>query len=130
MKGFDNDASAFLTTYHNDPYSSSLDSTATTSSDSVWSAIASQSSNETSPSSSDSDHCDSYTLSRQAARSGSSWNKPAAQPAPATAVPTELRQNPRRSGGSATRCPPTLVRQCDRKVNFVDNLVGKMRLPG
>lgn len=42
-------------------------------------------------------------------------------------VPSELRQNPRRSaGGSRARgCPPTLVRQSDRKVNFVDNLVGR-----
>ena len=51
------------------------------------------------------------------------------------AVPLELRQNPRRTGHAATtngtsssacaRPPPSLVRQCERKVHFVDNLVGK-----
>ncbi|EGE79731.1 G1/S-specific cyclin Pcl5 [Blastomyces dermatitidis ATCC 18188] len=46
------------------------------------------------------------------------------------AVAPELRQNPRRtysntssSSSACSRPPPTLVRQCDRKVNFVDNLV-------
>ena len=56
-----------------------------------------------------------------------------------TAVVPDFRQNPRRTkpvaqqdqkhGTSATDCPrppPTLVRQCNRKVNFVDNLVGKL----
>ena len=55
------------------------------------------------------------------------------------AVVPDLRQHPRRTkpsaqrdqkhGTSATDCPrppPTLVRQCNRKVNFVDNLVGKL----
>ena len=40
----------------------------------------------------------------------------------------ELRRNPRRSApGSHAKggCPPSLVRQSDRKVNFVDNLVGR-----
>ncbi|KAI0849985.1 hypothetical protein F5Y00DRAFT_47362 [Daldinia vernicosa] len=43
-----------------------------------------------------------------------------------TEVPQELRQNPRRTSGSATSrtgCPPSLIRQSDRKVNFVDSLV-------
>lgn len=43
-------------------------------------------------------------------------------------VPLELRQHPRRTKGFATArpsCPPLLVRQEDRKVNFVDNLVGE-----
>lgn len=41
-----------------------------------------------------------------------------------------LRQNPRRTSSSATTrsgCPPPLVRQAERKLNFVDNLVGKPR---
>ena len=38
-------------------------------------------------------------------------------------LPQELRQNPRRTNRSGR--PPTLVRQADRKVNFVENLVGK-----
>ncbi|KAL7359668.1 cyclin [Histoplasma ohiense] len=45
------------------------------------------------------------------------------------AVAPELRQNPRRTNSNTSlssacsRAPPSLVRQCDRKVNFVDNLV-------
>ncbi|KAL1965246.1 hypothetical protein VTN77DRAFT_6000 [Rasamsonia byssochlamydoides] len=49
------------------------------------------------------------------------------------AVPPELRKHPRRtnssvvpSSGAPASCPrplPSLVRQCDRKVSFVDNLV-------
>lgn len=42
-----------------------------------------------------------------------------------TSVPSEQRQNPRRSSLSRNQKPPTLQRQCERKVNFVDNLVGK-----
>ncbi|PTB45327.1 uncharacterized protein TrAFT101_000780 [Trichoderma asperellum] len=47
-------------------------------------------------------------------------------PIPIPAVPAELRQNPRRtasSSGSSGCHPPSLVRQSDRKVNFVDSLV-------
>ncbi len=56
-----------------------------------------------------------------------------------SAVIANLRQHPRRTkplaqhgqeqGIATTECPrppPSLVRQCDRKVNFVDNLVGKL----
>ena len=55
------------------------------------------------------------------------------------AVAPELRVNPRRTqqssqagcqdGKSTTRAPPSLVRQCDRKDNFVESLVGKPTLP-
>jgi hypothetical protein len=48
-------------------------------------------------------------------------------PAPAPVVPVELRQNPRRTAvpsGNSGCAPPSLVRQSDRKVNFVDSLVG------
>ncbi|KAK8212869.1 PHO85 cyclin-5 [Zalaria obscura] len=39
-------------------------------------------------------------------------------------VPPEQRQHPRRSSKAcAAKAPPTLVRQCERKLNFVDNLV-------
>ena len=46
------------------------------------------------------------------------------------AVPLELRQNPRRtnkntSSAAIAKPPPALMRQCERKVSFVDNLVGK-----
>ncbi len=39
-------------------------------------------------------------------------------------APVEQRQHPRRSSTLNHRPPPQLVRQCDRKVNFVDCLVG------
>lgn len=42
-------------------------------------------------------------------------------------VAPELRQHPRRTASSTTcaRQPPSLVRQSERRVSFVDNLVGK-----
>jgi hypothetical protein len=45
-------------------------------------------------------------------------------------VPSELRTHPRRtnsysSSAPSARPPPCLLRQSERKVNFVDNLVGK-----
>jgi len=40
-------------------------------------------------------------------------------------LPAEQRQHPRRSSTSVQqRPPPPLVRQCERKINFVDSLVG------
>ncbi|KAF2770336.1 hypothetical protein EJ03DRAFT_270415 [Teratosphaeria nubilosa] len=38
-------------------------------------------------------------------------------------VPTEQRQHPRRSSLVRNQRPPPLIRQCERKTNFVDNLV-------
>lgn len=93
---------------------------------STWSDTASQSSDDTSLSTSDSDSCDSYCRKPAASVQAVNYRSALAKPA-AEAVPKELRQNPRRSGpGSRARaaCPPALVRQCDRKVNFVDSLVG------
>ncbi|KAL2757848.1 hypothetical protein ACRALDRAFT_2025554 [Sodiomyces alcalophilus JCM 7366] len=140
MKYFDHDPSTFVTSslQHHEYYSSSLESTATASV-SVWSAVSSQSSTDTSPYtiSSDSEPCDSYPTARpyiscdQTARFTSPWGKqtgrlaPAPVPAPAVhaPVPAELRQNPRRSNASAARQPPALTRHNDRKVNFVGSLV-------
>ncbi|KAI8305727.1 hypothetical protein K4K59_012054 [Colletotrichum sp. SAR11_240] len=130
MKYVDNDSSAFISTYRNDTYSSSVESLASASSGSVWSAVSSQSSTSTSPTNtSDSDSADSYCLSRSVTRDTavkftSPWAKRSVQQAP-VAVPAELRQNPRRTSAGATRgaAPPPLVRQAERKVNFVDNLV-------
>lgn len=42
-----------------------------------------------------------------------------------TSVPTEQRVNPRRCSLGRNQKPPTLQRQCERKHNFVDNLVGE-----
>jgi hypothetical protein len=44
-----------------------------------------------------------------------------------TSVPSQQRQHPRRSSLAKNQRPPPLVRQADRKVNFVDNLVGKSK---
>ncbi|KAK5174933.1 PHO85 cyclin-5 [Saxophila tyrrhenica] len=41
-----------------------------------------------------------------------------------TSVPAQQRQHPRRCSLSRNQKPPTLQRQCERKVNFVENLVG------
>ncbi|KAH8676993.1 hypothetical protein BGZ61DRAFT_360675 [Ilyonectria robusta] len=111
------------------PYNSSLAASASTSTSSVWSDTASQSSDDTSVSahSSDSDSCESYCFSKQASSTDNALKfRRHAQKAQVEAVPAELRQNPRRtSTGPHARaaCPPTLVRQSDRKVNFVDSLV-------
>lgn len=52
------------------------------------------------------------------------------------AVPLEMRKNPRRTNSyvssngvcaSGARPPPALLRQCERKIDFVDKLVGKFR---
>lgn len=46
-----------------------------------------------------------------------------------TSVPTEQRQHPRRSSLARNQKPPPLVRQCERKISFVDSLVGKHFFP-
>jgi hypothetical protein len=46
-----------------------------------------------------------------------------------TSVPSQQRQHPRRCSSAKYQRPPPLVRQADRKVNFVDNLVGKQQSP-
>ncbi|KAI1635986.1 hypothetical protein F4809DRAFT_415304 [Biscogniauxia mediterranea] len=137
----DHDSLSFVHALRNAPYSSSIASSASSSSASVWSDAPSQSSDDTSvsaPSSLDSsEQCDSYCYSQQRisstttnitsvssaqATSAASWSRRSQH----VKVPQELRQNPRRTSSGATSrsgCPPTLVRQSDRKVNFVDNLV-------
>lgn len=60
-----------------------------------------------------------------ASRESSCGFKPAGKP-----VAPELRQHPRRtqrtvSGGACPRPPPSLVSQNERKVSFVDRLVGE-----
>ena len=46
-----------------------------------------------------------------------------------TSVPSEQRQHPRRCSLPRNQKPPPLVRQAERKLNFVDNLVGKQSIP-
>jgi hypothetical protein len=115
------------------PYTtSSLTSSATTSAASVWSDASSQSSDDTSISapSSDSESCESRYNARTKFNVDHLRNvRPTVHQQPmADVVPAELRQNPRRTASgphSKAICPPTLVRQSDRKVNFVDSLVGR-----
>ncbi|KAK3935598.1 hypothetical protein QBC46DRAFT_45900 [Diplogelasinospora grovesii] len=134
-------------TLHNVPYNPLLAASASSSLTSVWSDASSQQSDDTtlSASTSDSDSCgETYCFSQPPVSSQSSasslgssyepviklanpWHlQHPQQQASVTEAPAELRQNPRRtchSLTSRTGCPPPLVRQADRKVNFVDALV-------
>ncbi|KAH7037439.1 uncharacterized protein B0I36DRAFT_66175 [Microdochium trichocladiopsis] len=114
MMSSSNEQLLAYTTYaiQNGPYNASIASSASSSQTSVWSDAASQSSDDTSIS----------TASSEVFENTESYFKSA----PRSEVPQELRQNPRRTRvGASTRsgCPPVLVRQCERKHNFVDNLV-------
>jgi hypothetical protein len=117
------------------PYhTSSLTSSTLTSAASVWSDASSQSSDDTSISahSSDSESCEPRYISRTKANvEHMRYVRPAVQQPKADVLPAELRQNPRRTASgphSKAACPPSLVRQSDRKVNFVDSLVGRSHL--
>ncbi|PBP28383.1 hypothetical protein BUE80_DR000685 [Diplocarpon rosae] len=119
--------------HRHDTYSSSIASAA--SSASVWSDASSQSSDDSSVTGASSDNeisetycctgqqpAHSFTASRTTCEqpSGTYWSKKL----PVEVVPEQ--RHPRRTNvGANTRsgCPPSLVRQCDRKVNFVDGLV-------
>ncbi|EAU32646.1 conserved hypothetical protein [Aspergillus terreus NIH2624] len=116
-------------TSHAHPYPSSL-SSASSSASSVFSldAISSQgsvSSAATNPADVIWENDAEYPRSTRACLRG-----PPVKPADA-AVPPELRRHPRRTnshvvqsnGTACTRPPPCLLRQSERKVNFVDNLV-------
>ncbi|TQV93070.1 hypothetical protein V2A60_003619 [Cordyceps javanica] len=124
----DNDISPTYVSIHNQyaTYNNILTSSVSTT-NSTWSDTASQSSDDTSLSStSDSDSCDPYFRKHAAPAQTVNYRSALNKAVVSDALPKELRQNPRRSGpGSRARavCPPALVRQCDRKVNFVDSLV-------
>ncbi|KAI5464160.1 hypothetical protein BGZ63DRAFT_350149 [Mariannaea sp. PMI_226] len=110
------------------PYNSSLASSASSSSTSVWSDSASQSSDDSSVSSnSDSDSYESFCYSKQNSSTDTTHKyHRRVQQASTEAVPVQLRQHPRRTSTgphSRAACPPALIRQSDRKVNFVDSLV-------
>ncbi|KAI9729501.1 MAG: hypothetical protein M1818_008501 [Claussenomyces sp. TS43310] len=127
----------YVSSYHDGPYNSSLASSASSSAASIWSDAASQSSDDSSVHSSgvscDSEVSDSYCYTNQqqhqttqdvceqGVAAVSCWPKSIA-----TNHAPEQRLHPRRTCTAATvrsGCPPALVRQCDRKVNFVDSLV-------
>lgn len=104
-------------------YNSSL-SSASTSIASVWSDTASQSSDDTAISSQSSDLDPNSYFSKSAAADSTISYQRCPPKTQSDVVPPELRQNPRRtSNGNRAACPPALVRQSDRKVNFVDSLV-------
>ncbi|KAK4124988.1 hypothetical protein N657DRAFT_655138 [Parathielavia appendiculata] len=132
----------------NAPYNLGLAASASSTSTyaaSFWSDACSQRSDDsvsTAPSSY-SDSCDSYYFSHAPASSqtsvssiGSScdssvrlhepWARSQFSAPAQVEIPVELRQNPRRTCNSAisrTGRPPSLVRQSDRKLSFVENLV-------
>lgn len=112
---------------YNNSNNNILTSSASSAATSVWSDTASQASDDTSISSnSDTDSCDSYCRPSKPSAADKARFRPSLPKPTVEAVAPELRQNPRRTGsGSHARaaCPPPLVRQSDRKVNFVDSLV-------
>jgi hypothetical protein len=129
MNRGDDDSPLYIATF---PYSSSIASSASSSTASVWSSNSSQSSDDSSVTSSlDADSADSCCYG------GATYTSSLDEPCPAISASwpkhklpeaaTQPRAHPRRTSASSTRsgCPPQLVRQCDRKVNFVDSLVGK-----
>lgn len=123
MTPADVDSPVFVPAYRNVLYTSSLASSATASSASVSSDASSQNSDDTTTTSLTdySDSCNYLPRSRQAYSQTSH-----ATLRVSGGLPQGLRQNPRRTSNSSTTrsgCPPTLVRQAERKLNFVDNLV-------
>lgn len=71
------------------------------------------------------DNTDTATAASQANCPAKAWDPPAPSYADVTSLPKEQRQNPRRSFCTRNQKPPALVRQDDRKSNFVESLVGK-----
>jgi hypothetical protein len=117
------------------PYEPSIASSASSSQTSIFSDAASAQSSVASSISDDfrssqEDVRDRYCAPAQqppkysnvAAHLSQACQKPLSY-ADVTSVPSQQRQHPRRSSSAKTHRPPPLVRQADRKVNFVDNLV-------
>ncbi|KAE8450304.1 hypothetical protein EG329_006732 [Mollisiaceae sp. DMI_Dod_QoI] len=129
----EDDSPPYITSYRNGPYSSSVASSASSSTASIWSDASSQSSDDSSAP--DTDISEPYCLtSSQPAPSFITSNNACEQAISVATywpkhkinveVTQEQRQHPRRTSVTArTGCPPPLVRQCDRKVSFVDSLV-------
>jgi PHO85 cyclin-5 len=124
------------------PYEPSIASSASSSASSVFSDTASQTSSTSSTSQQEGDES---STDRQTAVSGTGENRPTTffpglyhgqQPMLGSKNPgltiqapgpiaADQRQHPRRCSLAGGQRPPQLVRQSDRKVNFVDNLVGE-----
>jgi hypothetical protein len=111
------------------PYASSISSSASSSSSSVFSLDAQSSISSTATNPVDV----IWEIDADGQLAGRNGTCPRAfkgLPKADGSVPPELRMHPRRTNstaanGSAARPPPCLLRQSERKVNFVDNLVGK-----
>ncbi|KAI0203300.1 hypothetical protein F4808DRAFT_458069 [Astrocystis sublimbata] len=122
MMGSDCDSLNFNAgSFKNDPYNHSLALSASSPLTSVFSEASSQVSDNTSISTSDSDseYCNSYHVSHHIKPSQAAHLPVLNQ---STECAQVFRKNPRRSG-TARNGPPTLARQSDRKVIFVDSLV-------
>jgi len=137
MKCDDYVSSTFVNPIYNAPYRQPLAPIASASSlTSIWSDASSQLSDDSSTSTtSDSEWSASSSQSsvssvgssyERAVKPRDSWHKPPVLQVQTNIAPPQLRQNPRRTASSATsrtRRPPTLVRQAERKLSFVDSLV-------
>lgn len=116
---------------HAHPYASSISSSASSSSSSVFSLDAASQSSISSTATNPVDVIWENDDGQFAGRNPSACPRAFAKGVPPKvdgAVPPELRMHPRRtnsvaSNGPAARPPPCLLRQSERKVNFVDNLV-------
>lgn len=117
-------------------YASSVSSSASSSSSSIFSldgnsTQSSISSTSTNPVDVHWENEGEQSLAARGSLQGS-LQRPVPKPVDA-AVPPELRKHPRRTstyvvqsnGVPCARPPPCLMRQSERKVNFVDNLVGE-----
>lgn len=125
-----NPGSHMTASHHAHPYASSISSSASSSSSSVFSldcVSSSISSTSTNP-------VDVIWENEEQGRNTNGALPRAMPKGPAPkadgVVPSELRTHPRRTNSYASsapsaRPPPCLLRQSERKVNFVDNLVGK-----
>ena len=139
---------------HNHPYALSITSSASSSTSSVFSldAPSSQSSVSSTSTSWESEQDAAYLLNHAASREPVSYASvqeatviTSYQPKPRpvqnnqfNAVASESRQHPRRtqpqnqpngcSTAAGAKPPPSLVRQSERKDNFVESLVGKLSL--
>lgn len=115
------------------PYASSISSSASSSSSSVFSLDASQSSISSTATNPVDVIWENDADGQQAARPAVACPRAFAKGVPPKIdgpVPPELRTHPRRTNsvaanGPGARPPPCLLRQSERKVSFVDNLVGK-----
>src|SRR5215469_11558420 len=129
-------ANASQTSLRIHPYSSKISSSASSSSSSVFSVDATSSQTSESSQSSDSSQTGLINVTWE---SEDQWRASLCQDdlhrtvrkvvppfkIEEHPVAPELRQNPRRSSISSNRGPPSLIRQNERKGQFVDSLVGK-----